>query len=685
MAEDPLASLLQAIPAHLQTPQQPQQPQPSPQPNEFDDDELLDLEDELADGAPVIQLQPQAPRKSQPQLDAELFEAARLNHLHRAKLLIANGANVNAAQSTTGAAGYAPLHVAALKVAPAMVALLLSHGLASVGAFTEEVFTSPADGPFTESASDFERRILADGFEALALTPNDGGASAGVARQFSSAQLAEATQHWASSQILGQGSFAAVYRGVMAVPGGGRRHVAIKRFKDRAFDGEGAQGQGEGEGQKRARARAKAWESFEQEALVLHTHRHPNLLRLFGTSALSSGDKPADSACMALVLEHCECGSLFDTLSLCRQRRRSTQGTQALSQAQALGGLWAEPPFALTPLTCVDWLGEQDVGGLRRAAILADIGRALAFLHAGGSSGDGGHGKACVHRDVKSSNVLLTYTAQHGRQGGPPGARVLCAKLADFGTARDLHSGHAHEQGQGGALELGAPATVEVRTRAVIGTHGFMPPEYLQEGKISPKMDSYALGVVILELLTGLPPQLSPQLIRDLDRSGNSSGGSGGGGGGFGAMGGDPAVFLTSYVECEFDETEEARGLFTRHLDPLVRWQQVEGQGQSAASCVWEQLLKVSQRCLRLRRRSRAAVVDIQPELEALCLGGGRAGGSQTPLSCRECGAVVPEEWSRGGKDAKFCGFCGKALDHGGRLSEGSQLSDDGGRRSDQL
>ncbi|KAJ9168713.1 hypothetical protein P3X46_020206 [Hevea brasiliensis] len=79
-----------------------------------------------------------------------------------------------------------------------------------------------------------------------------------------------------------------------------------------------------------------------------------------------------------------------------------------------------------------------------------------------------------VHKNLNTSNVLL-----HGD---------FRAKIVNFGLARKLAN---DEQG---ATQL---------TRHVVGTHGYMAPEYLENGLITPKLDVFAYGVVILELLSG--------------------------------------------------------------------------------------------------------------------------------------------------------------------------------------
>ncbi|KAK9135776.1 hypothetical protein Syun_015106 [Stephania yunnanensis] len=80
-----------------------------------------------------------------------------------------------------------------------------------------------------------------------------------------------------------------------------------------------------------------------------------------------------------------------------------------------------------------------------------------------------------VHRDVKSSNVLLT---RHNE-----------AQLADFGTAMLIHE----------AQQPSASA----KPYHVVGTFGYLAPEYMMYGKVDEKTDVYSYGVVLLEVITG--------------------------------------------------------------------------------------------------------------------------------------------------------------------------------------
>ncbi|KAI4355798.1 hypothetical protein L6164_004538 [Bauhinia variegata] len=97
-----------------------------------------------------------------------------------------------------------------------------------------------------------------------------------------------------------------------------------------------------------------------------------------------------------------------------------------------------------------------------RLRIAVDVARALEYLH-----------EHCnppvVHRDIKSSNVLLDSNFN--------------AKLSDFGLA--ITSG------------------MQDKNIKMSGTLGYVPPEYISHGKLTDKSDVYAFGVVLLELLTG--------------------------------------------------------------------------------------------------------------------------------------------------------------------------------------
>ncbi|KAL6842203.1 hypothetical protein ACP4OV_027966 [Aristida adscensionis] len=103
-----------------------------------------------------------------------------------------------------------------------------------------------------------------------------------------------------------------------------------------------------------------------------------------------------------------------------------------------------------------------------RLGIALDCARALEFLHEHSSP-------AVIHRDFKCSNILLDHNYH--------------ARVADLGMAK-LGSNKADGQ---------------VVTR-VLGTTGYLAPEYASTGTLTTKSDVYSYGVVLLELLTGRVP-----------------------------------------------------------------------------------------------------------------------------------------------------------------------------------
>ena len=90
----------------------------------------------------------------------------------------------------------------------------------------------------------------------------------------------------------------------------------------------------------------------------------------------------------------------------------------------------------------------------------AELADALAYVH----------GRGVIHRDVKPANILISPTG---------------VKLADFGIARIVDS----------ARHTGTGLTV--------GTAPYLAPEQVTGGAVGPEADIYALGLVLLECLTG--------------------------------------------------------------------------------------------------------------------------------------------------------------------------------------
>ncbi|KAJ7978999.1 Kinase family protein [Quillaja saponaria] len=105
----------------------------------------------------------------------------------------------------------------------------------------------------------------------------------------------------------------------------------------------------------------------------------------------------------------------------------------------------------------------------QRLEIAIDIAHGLTYLHLYAE-------KPIIHRDVKSSNILLTESMR--------------AKVADFGFARlgTLDSDQTH-----------------ISTK-VKGTVGYLDPEYMKTYQLTTKSDVYSFGILLLEILTGRRP-----------------------------------------------------------------------------------------------------------------------------------------------------------------------------------
>ncbi|XP_073313676.1 protein kinase STUNTED-like [Primulina huaijiensis] len=169
----------------------------------------------------------------------------------------------------------------------------------------------------------------------------------------------------------------------------------------------------------------EAWKDFIQEFAIMTTVKHERITPLLGICVESSSN-------LVSVYDLLSKGNLEDNLHGSDRTKDSVLS-------------WAV-----------------------RFKIAFGIAEALNYLHNECQ-------RPVIHRDVKSSNILLTDELE--------------PQLSDFGLA------------------IWGPTKASFLTDSdVVGTFGYLAPEYFMYGKVSDKIDVYAFGVVLLELLSGRKP-----------------------------------------------------------------------------------------------------------------------------------------------------------------------------------
>ncbi|XP_024534830.1 lysM domain receptor-like kinase 4 [Selaginella moellendorffii] len=209
---------------------------------------------------------------------------------------------------------------------------------------------------------------------------------------------------------------------------------------------------------------------------VLCRVHHANLIALVGAC------HDEDTNQTFLAYEFAENGSLRKCLAAAR--RSSLDGGDPSSRKSSPTGAFTAAPLDRGVI----------LGWKMRLAIALDVARGLEYLHNYARPG-------FVHKNIRSSNVLLDAAYQ--------------AKISSFQKAKESEK----------FLGPSAP-TEDLSTTIAIDSHsqGYKAPEYLLHGTVTTKIDVFAFGVVLLELLTGLEPIIQPSELRSWKRKGLPSG-----------------------------------------------------------------------------------------------------------------------------------------------------------------
>ncbi|XP_043703429.1 proline-rich receptor-like protein kinase PERK1 [Telopea speciosissima] len=221
---------------------------------------------------------------------------------------------------------------------------------------------------------------------------------------FTYEELAVATNDFSETNLLGEGGFGYVHRGILQ----NGKEVAVKQLKDGSSQGE---------------------REFQAEVEIISRIHHRHLVSLVGF-CIAGADR-------MLVYEFVPNKTLEFHLH--------GEGRPTMN--------WAT-----------------------RLKIALGSAKGLAYLHEDCNP-------KIIHRDIKAANILLDFKFE--------------AKVADFGLAKVISDVNTH-----------------VCTR-VMGTFGYMAPEYASSGKLTEKSDVFSFGVMLLELITGRRPVISVKSFMD--------------------------------------------------------------------------------------------------------------------------------------------------------------------------
>ncbi|KAG9454711.1 hypothetical protein H6P81_007615 [Aristolochia fimbriata] len=230
--------------------------------------------------------------------------------------------------------------------------------------------------------------------------------------------------------VIGRGGSGNVYRVVL----GNRAELAVKHIWTTNAGPTSGGGAPKSSSPMLGKRRPAAKSSeLEAEVATLSSVRHVNVVKLY--CSITSEDSSL------LVYEYLPNGSLWDRL-------HSSEKAE------------------------LDWR--------RRWEIAMGAAKGLEYLHHGCE-------RPIIHRDVKSSNILLDESFK--------------PRIADFGLAKIVRSDAVNKDATG---------------HVIAGTHGYIAPEYGYTYRVTEKSDVYSFGVVLMELVTGKKP-MEPEFGENKD------------------------------------------------------------------------------------------------------------------------------------------------------------------------
>lgn len=211
--------------------------------------------------------------------------------------------------------------------------------------------------------------------------------------------------------------------------------------------------------------------------------------------------------------------------------------------------------------------GGSNLSWNQRLQIALDMAEGLEYLHHSTTP-------TCIHKDLNSGNILLDKNFR--------------AKIANFGLAKSGDIGESQ---------------VHAVTSHIVGTHGYMAPEYMRDGLVTPKLDVFAFGVIVLEILSG------KQAVHV--------------GSNFGDFRGGETVLLSEEIR-NLMESEKPKEYLMDWMDPAIK---EHGAGSYTVETGFRVAL-LAKSCVEGDLTLRPSMREVRVELSRMTGGVGEAGGN---------------------------------------------------------